>query len=947
MPSMRSLFSSSVSLAIVAVVLVGCPEKPDYAPAILVNPATLDFGAEEAALTFVVSNVWTSRPLPTFTVTANQAWIGMTPTTGTSTGPEDPVTVTVTVDRALMASGENTGTVFITAPGVAQQTVTVKARAILVASFSAATTLPFVGDPLVFFDQSSTAQGYGPITNWDWDFGDGGTSTQPNPVHTYNAADVYTVTLTVQTATRIATRTRTNYITARDKLPPNADFVASNRNPTALYSTVQFVDLSDPGTAPPITDWFWNFGDGNQSSLRNPTHIFGIREIYTVYYDIYLTVTTAHGSDAEVKLGYIGVQPALPTAEFTVSNQSPLVDTPVQFFDLSQPGSGDITTWFWEFGDGGTSGQVNPSHMYTTPGAKTVKLTVTTAVGPHTTTKVGYINVRALPPDAEFTVDDTNPAVGQTIQFTDQSTPGSAPTILSWLWNFGDGSTSGVQNPTHFYTANSLYDVSLTVTSVYGSNTETKPDYIVVGSALDGYLNNGDTTYRVEEVTTETGMFYNAYICKMYSQTWDMGADHTEWWHWMTIIEPKTKSLTDTALLLVDGGSSGNSRPEITGDLANMANGLGLLGITFAQVSQVPNQPIVFDDDPLSESRSEDEIIAYTFSRFLDLYDTDRATAEQWPALLPMVKSAVKAMDTVQSFVPGIDNFVVAGASKRGWTTWLTAATDPERRVSAAIPLVIDMLNMDDSFNHHHDAYRHETGGNFISGYSIQVEDYVIEGVLDWQDTPPYHALQAIVDPYMYRDRLTMPKYLVNGSKDEFFLPDSGQFYWDDLLGPKHVQYRPNEGHGLSGAYEDVLFSVAPWYMSTAQNMSVPTFTWATTDLPGGDLGLAVTTSLSDAPILNSVTLWQATTVTGHRDFRNDSAPGVTWTDTTINDNDDGTVDGIYTATVVAPPADTWRGAFVELEYTSPFTVPLVGDPMPYVFTTQVFVIPDTYPTAP
>ena len=117
-------------------------------------------------------------------------------------------------------------------------------------------------------------------------------------------------------------------------------------------------------------------------------------------------------------------------------------------------------------------------------------------------------------------------------------------------------------------------------------------------------------------------------------------------------------------------------------------------------------------------------------------------------------------------------------APQRGWTTWTTASTD--RRVIAIAPAVIDMLNVEPSFVHHWRVY---------GAWSDAVKDYVDHRIMDWMGTPEFRALMKIEEPYEYRDRLTMPKFMLNASGDQFFLPDSSQFYFDDLLGEKHLRY--------------------------------------------------------------------------------------------------------------------------------------------------------------
>ena len=158
-----------------------------------------------------------------------------------------------------------------------------------------------------------------------------------------------------------------------------------------------------------------------------------------------------------------------------------------------------------------------------------------------------------------------------------------------------------------------------------------------------------------------------------------------------------------------------------------------------------------------------------------------------------MVKSAVRAMDAVQAWAerngkPAVTRFVVTGASKRGWTTWLTGAVDP--RVVAIAPMVIDTLNMKAQKRHALEVW---------GKYSEQIDDYTSRGLTEKFDDHDGRRLWKMVDPYTYRDRLTMPKLLINGTNDRYWTLDALNIYWDDLKGPKSVVYLPNAGHGLAG----------------------------------------------------------------------------------------------------------------------------------------------------
>ena len=154
--------------------------------------------------------------------------------------------------------------------------------------------------------------------------------------------------------------------------------------------------------------------------------------------------------------------------------------------------------------------------------------------------------------------------------------------------------------------------------------------------------------------------------------------------------------------------------------------------------------------------RREDALIAYTFDNYLESGETD------WPLLLPMVKSAVRAMDAIQAFSAErwqtpVASFTVAGASKRGWTSWLTAAVDP--RVSSVAPIAIDMLNVPAQI---------ELQRATFGGLSDQVQDYVAIDLPGRIATERGRTLMAMVDPYQYRADLTPPKLILLGTNDRY-----------------------------------------------------------------------------------------------------------------------------------------------------------------------------------
>ena len=377
------------------------------------------------------------------------------------------------------------------------------------------------------------------------------------------------------------------------------------------------------------------------------------------------------------------------------------------------------------------------------------------------------------------------------------------------------------------------------------------------------------------------------------------------WRHWLSIYRP-TVVTHSTALLFITGGNNKDTKPPKPSE--EMARIAVATQSVIAELKQVPNQPLIFVGD--GKERGEDEILAFGWAKFLKTGDT------RWIARFAMTKAAVRAMDTVTAFCntadggsTKVDTFVVAGGSKRGWTTWATAEVD--RRVVAIAPIVIDMLNLEPSFLHHWRAY---------GFWAPAVGDYVAEGVMDWQGTPEYAALLKIEDPFAYRDRLTLPKLLINACGDQFFLPDSSQFYFDQLQGPKFLRYVPNADHSLKGsdAYETLL----AWHHVTINQTPKPRFDW-THPIPG-----VAKVTLTDRP--KAVKLWQATNP-HRRDFRLETL-GAVWTSTDLTPN----ANGELTVSIDAPSAG-WTAYMVECTYD-------VGAPTPLKLTTDVRVVPDTYP---
>lgn len=312
---------------------------------------------------------------------------------------------------------------------------------------------------------SFTDQSTGDPTEWDWDFGDSFTSTDQNPVHTYNNDGTYDVSLTARNVDGEDTETKVGYIQVGGAVAPTAAFSGT---PTSGNAPLD-VTFTDESTGDP-TSWSWDFGDGNTSTTQNPVHTYNNDGTYTVS----LTATNAQGSDTHTENNYItvGSGPQPPTAAFSGTPTSGNAPLAVTFTDES---TGTPTSWSWDFGDGNTSTAQNPANTYTADGTYTVSLTATNAQGSDTHTENNYITVggAAQAPTAAFTAD---PMVGYVpyssrmeVTFTDASTD----TPTSWSWDFGDGGTSTDQNPTHVFTSLGDFTVTLTATNSLGFDDTT------------------------------------------------------------------------------------------------------------------------------------------------------------------------------------------------------------------------------------------------------------------------------------------------------------------------------------------------------------------------------------------------------------------------------------------------------------------------------------------
>src|SRR5882757_1025566 len=442
-------------------------------------------------------------------------------------------------------------------------------------------------------------------------------------------------------------------------------------------------------------------------------------------------------------------------------------------------------------------------------------------------------------------------------------------------------------------------------TATYNSLTFAKPPISASSTPLDEYIHKPDTAYSWKVAKTVKGNPSTTYVIRLTSQSWrdKSEVDHPLWEHWLVVVKPD-KLKTNKAFLAIAGSS--NDRPMPNGASAAVSKIAEATGSIVAELRMIPNQPLIFHGD--GKPRKEDDLLGYGWNQYLETGDPT------WLPRLPMVKSVVRAMDCLQEWSAQegatIDKFVVAGASKRGWTTWLVGATDP--RVEAIIPIVIDVVNVQPSIRHHAAVY---------GFWAKAIGNYYEHQLLQRPDHPRMSEIYHIEDPYYYLDRLTMPKYIINGSGDQFFCPDSSQFYYDDLKGEKHIRYVPNADHSVDSNFDSVLSMVA-FYQMILAGKPRPEITWTFED--DGPIRMH-----SDTPP-QKVLLWQATNPKA-RDFRL-ATIGPAYKSTELKAEADGSWLGR-----ASKPEKGWTASFVEATYDT-------GGGFPFKVSTAVRVLPDTLP---
>jgi PhoPQ-activated pathogenicity-related protein len=489
---------------------------------------------------------------------------------------------------------------------------------------------------------------------------------------------------------------------------------------------------------------------------------------------------------------------------------------------------------------------------------------------------------------------------------------------------------------------------------------------------LDDYVWRDNDAYEFKTVAIYDHRFQKrpvrTIVVNMTSQHWltTDEVSRTLWWHEMAITIPYDfdQTMARSGLLYITGGTNkkpGNILAEDSEEVKACEWVAKTTRTIAAVLRQAPNQPLYFTNDPRKgeRGRTEDDIIAWTWKHFLN--DT---TQPDWLLRMPMTKAARLALDTIDAVFKDnrlsmdlshmrapIDQFLISGASKRGWTTWTLASVD--KRVKAAAPLVLDCLNMENLF---------QTWFSNLGGWSFALYSYYDEDITKYIGTSQFQKMASIIDPYYYRGRLTMPKLVISAGDDEFFAPDDSYAWYSEFKDKStYLRILPNSEHGMippqALSSPSILHSIRAFYLSVMREADLPQISW---ERHVDENGVAhVTVETSKIPSL--INGWTADSRNKtRRDFRwaQLKPEAVDWPSNSPSQNG---YDGISGSDVIFQPIK-WNRVMVQPSNERKWTVSIppsesgfralmvelsfqgTDDKSKLTFTTEVMITPDERP---
>lgn len=480
-------------------------------------------------------------------------------------------------------------------------------------------------------------------------------------------------------------------------------------------------------------------------------------------------------------------------------------------------------------------------------------------------------------------------------------------------------------------------------------------------SPLDTYLNKPDPNYKWFDTGERVHMISGAtaYVLNLTSQQWldtsrAYGPNGDIWTHQVTVIVPKKVTVTDSALIYITGGCNENpTTPKATDEepllMDRISSQSGCIGVV---LNQIPNCKMVYPSDPLKKKRDEDGVIAWAWLQYLKTKDPE------WLPRLPMTKAAFQAMRATQEFtsqqkMASIDGWLVSGASKRGWTTWMVGAANCPScpKIKAIAPIVPIVPNLKANVHHMWRAY---------GGLSFAFSDYVDANITKYFDDPGFVDMMNIIDPINYIKRLErIPKLVMVSSDDEFMMMEWTHSWWDMFTGEKHLMIANNAEHSMATGIFELVASLGNYVKSVFTGGTRPEFTWKL-DLDKGIINVNIPPQFQNG---TKVVLRTAPSLSvKRRDFRwfvkaetskegkaschfPDIGPTkalgfdicvqpTIWTGETIK----ATSPGVYQAHIKKPLVG-WTGAYVEVYFPSDTDTKSM-----YQFTTSGMVWPQTLP---
>ncbi|MDQ2721514.1 MAG: PKD domain-containing protein, partial [Bacteroidota bacterium] len=450
----------------------------------------------------------------------------------------------------------------------------------------------------IFTDQSIGAN------SWNWDFGDGGTSTVQNPTHDYSVPGKYTVSLTVTNNVTGCTSTQTHIVPVIHEVP---GFV-SNDSVICKNSAVTFTATNNSPSN--IVYYKWNFGDGNtatDSAGNSIIHSY----TKTGQYDVSLTFEDIWGCTNSVTIPK-AIDVVGPTAAFHSSVAGVCLNSPATFIDSSvTDGIHNIQQWNWNWGDGSSQNFSSPpfNHIYTSPGNYSVTLMVTDSRG--CTDSINNPNaILVSKPTANFTGDSLS-CTTNSINFSNASIGQG----LNYLWNFGDGSSSNQQNPSHLYTIEGLYSVSLAVKDLYGcADSISKINYVKIANPIANFSLPDSIASCPPLIANFTNTSTN-----FLTSFWDFGDGSTS-----TARNPShfyASVGTFTAVLTVTRGSGCTSQKSMTIKVNGPSTSFSYTNIlgckplkTTFRVRTQKNLTLVWDFGDGNDLRAPDSVVTHTYT---------------------------------------------------------------------------------------------------------------------------------------------------------------------------------------------------------------------------------------------------------------------------------------------------------------------------------------------